>query len=99
MSFINKNGTCNPPSVDKIPESWFLNISDLSKPKIKDYMDESYRKKVLGQMVTGLVNDYKSNGKIVDYTNPQVRKEINEQTAEQQITKAREYAISKSKNI
>ena len=61
-------------------------------------------------MVTGLVNDYKSNGKsfaerdllrgkIVDYTNPQVRKEINEQTAEQQITKAREYAMSKSKNI
>ena len=102
MSFLgHKIGAFMPSSVDKIPEEWFLSISDLSKPEIKDYMDEEYRKKALSKMIMNVVDDYKNKTKpnIVDYNDPQVRKAINEQTAEQQITKAREYAKSKSKNI
>lgn len=101
MSFLNKNGTCNPQSVDKIPESWFLSISDLSKPEIKNYMDEDYRKKALGTMILNVVNEHTSKTKsnIVDYNDPQVRKAISDETATQQITKAKEYAKSKNKTI
>lgn len=101
MSFLgHKTGAFLPSTVDKIPEDWFLSISDLSKPEIKDYMDEEYRKKALGKMIVNAVDEYKAKkSNIRDYNDPQVRKEINEQTAEQQIKKAKEYIKSNSKTI
>jgi hypothetical protein len=98
MSFMgHKIRTFQPSTVDKIPEEWFLSFQDLNKPEIKNYMDEEYRKKAQQTMVMNMVKEHKSN--IRDYNDPQVRKEINEQTTSEQIKKAREYAMSKEKNI
>jgi hypothetical protein len=102
MSFLgHKIGAFQPSSVDKIPEEWFLTFQDLSKPEIKNYMDEEYRKKAQHSMIMNMVNEHKgkSNPNIRDYSDPQVRKEINEQTTAEQIKKAREYAKSNEKNI
>lgn len=101
MSFLgHKTGAFLPSTVDKIPEDWFLSISDLSKPEIKDYMDEEYRKKALGKMIVNAVDEYKAKkSNIRDYSDPQVRKQISDETADQQIKRAREYAKSKEKNI
>ena len=89
-----------PSSLDKVPEEGLLSISDLSKPEIKNYMDEEYRKKALGKMIVNAVDKYKANkSNFRDYNDPQVRKEINEQTTTQQIKKAKEYTKSNEKNI
>jgi len=98
MSILgHKLKTFQPTTADKIPEEWFLSFQDLNKPEIKNYMDEDYRKKAQQAMIMNMVKEHKSN--IRDYNDPQVRKEINEQTTEQQIKKAREYAKSNEKNI
>ena len=86
-----------PTTAEKIPEEWFLSFQDLNKPEIKNYMDEEYRKKAQQAMIMNMVKEHKAN--IRDYNDPQVRKEINEQTTSEQIKKAREYAMSKEKNI
>ena len=101
MSFLgHKIKAAQPTTVDKIPESWFLSISDLSKPEIKNYMDEEYRKKALGTMITNMVDDYKANkSNIRDYSDPQVRKAISDETANEQIKKAKAHTISKAKTI
>ena len=96
----HKIRTFQPSSVDKIPEEWFLSFQDLSKPEIKNYMDEEYRKKAQQTMIMNMVNEHKANkSNIRDYNDPQVRKQISEETTSEQIKKAREYAMSKEKNI
>jgi hypothetical protein len=98
MSILgHKLKTFQPTTADKIPEEWFLSFQDLNKPEIKNYMDEEYRKKAQQAMIINMVKEHKSN--IRDYNDPQVRKEINEQTTAEQIKKAREYAKSNEKNI
>jgi len=98
MSFLgHKINAFHPESVDKIPESWFLTFQDLNKPEIKNYMDEEYRKKAQHSMIMNMVKEHKAN--IRDYNDPQVRKQISDETTNEQIKKAREYAKSKEKNI
>jgi hypothetical protein len=102
MSFLGKRiNAVHAETLEKVPAEWFLSISDLSKPEIKDYMDEDFRKKALSKMIMNVVDDYKNkkNPNIVDYNDPQVRKKINDETTSEQIKKAREYAKSKEKNI
>jgi hypothetical protein len=41
--------------VNRIPDEWFLNISDLNNEKCKKYMDEEQRKKMLHNMLTNMV--------------------------------------------
>ena len=101
MSFMGRRiDAFQPSSIDKVPEEWFLSFQDLSKPEIKNYMDEDYRKKAQHTMIMNMVNDHKANkSNFRDYNDPQVRKEINEQTTTQQIKKAKEYTKSNEKNI
>ena len=60
-------------------------------------MDEEYRKKAQQAMIMNMVKEHKAN--IRDYNDPQVRKQISDETTSEQIKKAREYAISKAKTI
>jgi hypothetical protein len=101
MSFLgHKIKAAQPTTVDKIPQEWFLTIADLNKPQIKDYMEESYRTKVLGQMIVNAVDEYKANkSNIRDFNDPQVRKAISDETANEQIKNAKAYAKSKAKTI
>lgn len=46
-------------SIEQVPQEWFLDISDLNKPKIKDYMDEEFRKKSMHSMLTNMVKEMK----------------------------------------
>jgi hypothetical protein len=60
-AFLQDPRKVAPIQMDEVPKEWFLEISDLSKPKIKDYMDEEYRKKALRYMVTNMVNEVKKS--------------------------------------
>ena len=98
MSFLgHKINAYQPQSVDKIPQEWFLTFQDLNKPEIKNYMDEEYRKKAQQAMIVNMVAEHKSN--IRDYNDPQVRKQVSDETTNEQIKKAKEYAKSKAKSI
>lgn len=58
MSFLTKPdsvATITNPKL--IPEDWFITISDLNKPEIKNYMPEDFRKKALHGMVTTMVKE------------------------------------------
>lgn len=60
MSFIQKKSKVSAiVSTDQVPQEWFLEISDLNKPAIKNYMDEEFRKKSMHSMLTNMVNDIK----------------------------------------
>lgn len=59
MSFIKKGKVPVIVSTDQVPQEWFLEIKDLNKPEIKDYMDEEFRKKSMHSMLTNMVKDIK----------------------------------------
>lgn len=40
-----------------IPNEWFLEIKDLNKPEIKNYMDGEFRMKALHTMVNTMVKE------------------------------------------
>lgn len=102
MSFLGKRiNAVHAETLERVPAEWFLTFQDLSKPEIKNYMDEDFRKKAQHTMIMNMVNEHKGkpNPNIVDYNDPQVRKKISDETTSEQIKKAREYAKSKEKNI
>jgi len=58
MSFLgHKIQAPEITDVNRIPDEWFLDISDLNKDKCKRYMDEGQRKKMLFNMVTNMVDE------------------------------------------
>lgn len=60
MSFLgHKIHAPEITDVNRIPDEWFLDISDLNKDRCKKYMDEDQRKKMLFNMVTNMVADLK----------------------------------------
>lgn len=60
MSFLQKKDKVPViTSTEQVPPEWFLEISDLSKPKYKEYMDEEFRKKSMHSMLTNMVKDMK----------------------------------------
>lgn len=60
MAFIqSKDKVQTILSTDQVPQEWFLEINDLNKPEIKNYMDEEFRKKSMHSMLTNMVKDIK----------------------------------------
>lgn len=60
MAFLQKKDKVPViTSTEQVPQEWFLEISDLSKPKYKEYMDEEFRKKSMHSMLTNMVKDMK----------------------------------------
>jgi len=59
MAFLQKDKVPVINCLDQVPQEWFLDISDLNKPKIKDYMDEEFRKKSMHSMLTNMVKEMK----------------------------------------